>query len=245
MSRRRFYIPPGSIRDGAAVLPSDQAHHLRDVLRIRSGEVVEIFDGSGDGYAGDVEFRDSEVRVCRLQKLVSWESPISLVLAVALIKSAKFELVLQKATELGVEEILPLNTRWSDIRIPDAKIPARLDRWNRIVRESSKQCRRFSSPRIHPPRDFEEFLKSEEFSAFPKFLFYEKSGNPWRPDRETLSGKVLLCIGPEGGWEDQEIVLAEAADCRIVSLGPRTLRAETASIAALSILQHHISLADR
>jgi 16S rRNA (uracil1498-N3)-methyltransferase len=242
MNRRRFYIPPDSIRDGIAFLPSDQAHHLRDVLRIRSGEEVEVFDGSGNGYAGAVAFQGSEVRVCRLQKLSSRESAISLILAVALIKSAKFELVLQKATELGVDEILPLNTLQSDIRIPEAKIPARIDRWNRIVLEASKQCRRFSSPRIHTPCDFGDFLKSAEFSGFPRYLFYEKSRSPWRPDPEMCAGKLVLCIGPEGGWEDREVELAGEAGCQVVSLGPWTLRAETASIAAVSILQHQIWL---
>jgi len=242
MNRRRFYIPPDFIRDGIAFLPSDQAHHLRDVLRIRSGEEVEVFDGSGNGYAGAVEFQGSEVRVCRLQKLSSQESAISLILAVALIKSAKFELVLQKATELGVDEILPLNTLLGDIRIPEAKIPARIDRWNRIVLEASKQCRRFSSPRIHAPCDFGDFLKSGEFSGFPRYLFYEKSRNPWRPDPGMRAGKLVLCVGPEGGWEDREVELAGEAGCQVVSLGPWTLRAETASIAAVSILQHQIWL---
>lgn len=242
MSRRRFYILPDSIRDEVAVLPADQAHHLRDVVRIRPGEEVEIFDGSGHGYVGVVEFQDSEVRVCRLQQLSSQESPISLILAVALIKSTKFELVVQKATELGVDEILPLNTRLSDIQIPDAKIPARMDRWTRIAKEAAKQCRRFASPRIHPPCDFENFLKSAEFSDFPRFLFYEKAQNPWQLDPGRISGKLALCIGPEGGWQDREIELAGEADCQIVSLGPWTLRAETASIAAVSILQHHICL---
>jgi 16S rRNA (uracil1498-N3)-methyltransferase len=242
MSRRRFYIPPDSIREEASVLSSDQAHHLRDVLRIRPGEEVEIFDGLGHGYAGVVEFQDSEVRVCRLRPLSSRESPISLILAAALIKSAKFELVLQKATELGVDEILPLNTRLSDIQIPEAKIPARMDRWNRIAEEAAKQCGRFASPRIHPPCNFEDFLKSAEFSSFPRLLFYEKARNPWQLDPGILSGKLVLCIGPEGGWQDHEIALAGEAGCRIVSLGPWTLRAETASIAAVSILQHHISL---
>lgn len=242
MNRRRFYISPDSIRDEVAILPPDQAHHLRDVLRIRSGEEVEVFDGSGNGYAGVVELQDSKVRVCGLKRLSSQEWPVSLILAAALIKSAKFELVLQKATELGVDEILPLNTRLSDIRIPDAKIPARLERWKRIIQEASKQCRRHASPHIHSPCDFENFLKSADFSSFPRFLFYEKAQKLWRPDPETFSRKLVLCIGPEGGWEDREIELARAADCQIVSLGPWTLRAETASIAAISILQHQICL---
>ena len=242
MALRRFYIPPESIHDGVAQLPGDQMHHLRDVLRIQAGEEVEIFDGAGNGYSGDVEFRGSEIFICGLKSLPSQASPIRLILAEALIKPAKFEWVLEKATELGVDEILPLKTRFSDIRIPEDKIADRLNRWDRIVKEASKQCRRFASPRVHPPVRFEDFLAVEEFSACSRILFYEKSQDPWRPGSGIMPGSVVLCVGPEGGWQDREIDLAAKAGCKIVGLGPWILRAETAAIAAIAILQHHIQM---
>jgi 16S rRNA (uracil1498-N3)-methyltransferase len=242
MALRRFYIPPESIQDDAAQLPADQVHHLRDVLRIQPDDTVEIFDGAGNGYSGDVEFRGAEVFICRLKSLPSQSSPIRLILAGALIKPAKFEWVLEKATELGVDEILPLKTRFSDIRIPDDKIADRLNRWDRIVKEASKQCRRFASPRVHPPRNFEDFLAAEEFLNCKRILFYEKSPNLWQPDSEIIQGNVVLCVGPEGGWEDREIELAAKSGCKIVGLGSLILRAETAAIAAIAILQHHIQL---
>lgn len=245
MALRRFYIPPESIQEGVAVLPAGQAHHLRDVLRIRAGEAVEIFDGVGKGYAGEVAFRGPDVLVCGLQILPAVSSPVRLVLVAALIKSAKFEWILQKATELGVDAILPLNTELSDIRIPDAKIRDRADRWDRIVKESSKQCRRFASPSVLLPMDFEDFLRADEYSPYTRFLFYEKSRDPWQPEGGTLSGSIALCIGPEGGWTEREIECAQQAGCRILSLGPWTLRAETAAIAAVAILQHQIYLPGR
>ena len=151
MTRRRFYVPRESIQNGIACLPPDQSHHLRDVLRIGAGEIVEVFDGEGNGYVGEVSLKESDVSIEHLRQLPSHESPVSLILAVSLIKSAKFEWILQKATELGVHEIIPVKAHRSDIQIPQDKINKRCERWDRIVREASKQCGRFSAPRVRPP----------------------------------------------------------------------------------------------
>jgi 16S rRNA (uracil1498-N3)-methyltransferase len=242
MSRRRFYVPRDSVHDGIAVLPPDQAHHLRDVLRMGTGEIVEIFDGAGNGYIGEVDFQDARVYIRGLQSIPSEESSVRLILASALIKSAKFEWILQKATELGIYEIIPLKTRLSEIDIPGGKVALRLERWDRIVREASKQCRRFAAPRVHAPRSFHDLLSNAELSSFPRFLFHENAPDLWRPDPGMISDRVVLCIGPEGGWDDIEIEQAKQAGYRIFSLGPRILRAETAAIAAVSIMQHHINL---
>ncbi len=242
MSRRRFYVPGDSIRDGIASLPSDQVHHLRDVLRIGTGEVVEIFDGAGSGYVGEVDIRDSIAYIRNLKRIPSEEPQVRLILAAALIKSAKFEWILQKATELGIHEIIPLKTCLSEIELHGSKIALRLDRWDRIVREAAKQCRRFAAPRVHAPQTFKDFLSIKELSPCAKFLFYEKAPVPWRLDPCALPEQVVLCVGPEGGWETSEIEQARAADYKIFSLGPWTLRAETAAIAAISIIQHQINL---
>jgi 16S rRNA (uracil1498-N3)-methyltransferase len=240
MARRRFFVPRDSIRNGIAILPVDQAHHLRRVLRIGNGEIVEIFDGHGGGYAGEVELHGSEVCIRGLQNLPGREPSLRLVLAAALIKAAKFEWMLEKATELGVAEIIPLNTRWSDLRIPADKIAGRLERWDRIVKEASKQSRRFTAPRLHAPVNFPDFLSAEPFAACVRFLFYEKAEELWQPDSAMLSNGVALCIGPEGGWDESEIEKAKNAGCKVFGLGPGILRAETAAIAALSIIQHHL-----
>jgi 16S rRNA (uracil1498-N3)-methyltransferase len=242
MSRRRFYVPRNSIQEETACLPSDQAHHLRDVLRIGSGEIVEIFDGAGKGYVGEVDLTDSAVYVRRLQSIPTEEPRVRLVLAAALIKSSKFEWILQKATELGIHEIIPLKTRFSEIEIPSSKVTLRLDRWDRIIREASKQCRRSSAPRMHAPRAFADFLSADDFSSCSRFLFYEKASDPWRPEQSVLSERAVVCVGPEGGWDSGEIERAREAGWQVCSLGPWVLRAETAAIAAVSIIQHHINL---
>ncbi|MEJ2245483.1 MAG: RsmE family RNA methyltransferase [Acidobacteriota bacterium] len=242
MTRRRFYVPRESIEDGIARLPQDQSHHLRDVLRIGAGEVVEVFDGEGDGYIGDVAIHGSCVLIQNLRQLPPQETRVGLILAVSLIKSAKFEWILQKATELGVHEVIPVETNRSNIRITRNKLPSRLERWNRIVQEASKQCGRFSAPRVRQPLDYGKMLQCEDFSGFTKILFYEKAAELWTPDTRTLSGGVVLCIGPEGGWNTRETEQAACSGWNVYSLGPLTLRAETAAIAAVSIIQYHINL---
>lgn len=242
MTRRRFYVPRESIQNGKACLPPDQSHHLRDVLRIGAGEIVEVFDGEGKGYIGEVSLNESDVFIQCLQQLPSNESLVPLILAISLIKTARFEWTLQKATELGVHEIVPVKTRRSDIQIPQNKIEQRCERWNRIVREASKQCGRFSAPSVRPPLDYVDMLHCEDYSSSTKLLFYENAEELWRPERKALSDGVVLCIGPEGGWDDGEIEQADSAGWRTFSLGPSILRAETAAIAAVSIIQYHINL---
>lgn len=245
MSRRRFFVPQDAIRDGIANLPPDQAHHLRDVLRLGSGEIVEIFDGAGRGYVGEVDLTGSGISVRNLQSVASKSIQTRLILATALIKPAKFEWTLQKATELGVHEIIPLRTRLSNIEIADGKIPFRLERWDRIVKEAAKQSRRLDTPRIHAPKPFHDFLAVQKSSSCARFLFYEQAADLWRPVQGSRYEEIVLCIGPEGGWEASEIEQARTAGFEIFSLGPWTLRAETAAVAAVSIIQYQIHLLNR
>jgi 16S rRNA (uracil1498-N3)-methyltransferase len=240
MTPRRFYVPADSIRDGIAYLSSSQAHHLRHVLRLGTGDIVEVFDGEGQGYLGEVEVQGSQVVVRSLQPLSSERVSVRVILAAALIKSARFEWILQKATELGVHQIVPISTRLSDVRIPESKLGLRLQRWGRIVQEASKQSRRLVAPRLHKPIDFSDLLCSQEFSTCSKLLFYEKASNLWSPGDHPNSEEIMVCIGPEGGWESREIEQAQSSGVSVFGLGPWTLRAETAAIAALSILMHHL-----
>ena len=219
-----------------AELPREELHHLRQVLRLREGDEVEIFDGQGNGYSGKIEGGRTKTCIGSLQSLPSTrEAPIELVLALALAKASQFEWILQKATELGVWEFRPLLTHFCDVRIAESKIEARLERWQRIVREAAKQCGRFAVPRVCRPQRFVDFLPAADFASEARFIFYEKAAQVWKA--EPSRRRLLLCIGPEGGWERAEIDAAAQAQFRVFSLGPRILRAETAALAALAIVQ--------
>ena len=234
--RRRFFVPSEQIRDGVAFLPPDQAHHLRTVLRLKAGDSVEIFDGEGSGYSGRIEDRDADTVVVLLEKLTARQSSVWTALAPALIKADRFEWMLEKATELGVDEIRPLETRFADIRIPGTRLEARLERWRRIVRESSKQCRRLSIPIIHAPIPLRELSSLNEPRFTAKLFLHERAASPWVA-RHQAADRILVCTGPEGGWSEREVEEARQAGFDIIHLGPRILRAETAAIAALTIIQ--------
>ena len=240
MTPKRFFIPPELFDGKEARLTDAEARHLKNVLRIREGDSVEIFDGKGGGWSGIVEFRSGGVFVCGLTRIFNELPAVAgrLVLAQAIIKPARFEWALEKATELGVDEILPLYTARSEIRIAGEKISGRLARWDRITKEASKQSRRFDVPRLRPPLEFYDFLSSEEYSIQNKILFYEQSYNPWLPDRTKAAADTIILIGPEGGWTEDEIKFAEKSGCGVFSLGPCVLRSETAAIAALSIFRY-------
>lgn len=237
MSRRRFFILKDQIRDGAAVLAPEQAHHLRDVLRLSAGDEVEVFDGEGHAYSGRVKFLGKEIHIASLARLDSAAQPgTSFVLAAALIKLDRFEWMLQKGTELGVDQFLPLETHFCSVHIPASRLEARLERWRRILREASRQSRRHTVPKIQPPLAFDSLLASTEHGEYARFMFHERASG--RLNTVDLTSKnVLLCVGPEGGWDETETRAAEEAGFRIVSIGPRVLRAETAALAASAILQ--------
>ncbi len=237
MPLRRFFVPPGAIAGGSAVLPPDQAHHLIHVLRLKSGQEVEIFDGEGRAHIGKVELGESGVRIVGLRLSAEAEAAdaVSIVLAAALIKPDRFEWVIQKATELGVADIVPVETRFCSARVPEAKRADRLLRWRRIAEEASRQSCRNRVPRVHEIRTFRHFLSIDQFPAHAKYICYEKSTSPWKQD--CLVPAALLCVGPEGGWDTAEIEAAQETGYRIFGLGQRILRAETAALAALTLFQ--------
>jgi 16S rRNA (uracil1498-N3)-methyltransferase len=236
MTRRRFFAPPGAFNFSkrAVTLTSDEARHLREVLRLKPGDEVQVFDGAGKEFraivlqarreSAELELRD-EIRSARP------ESPLQLTLAVALLKGEKFDLVVQKGTELGVNRFIPLTTRYADIRLRDAADAAkRVGRWQRIALEAAKQCGRSVVPEITSPATFESSLKED------CVMFSERGGESLNTHLKVKS--VTAIIGSEGGWSDEELDHARAANVPIVTLGGRVLRAETAAITVAVLFQH-------
>ncbi len=240
MTLRRLHVPGDSILDGNAVLTRDQAHYLRHVLRLRSGDRVEVFDGAGAGYSGTVRFRGAEVRVEGLARLpVADEAQHPLVLAQALIKAERFEWILQKGTELGVDQFIPLETRYCSVRVRKDRIDCRIERWRRIVREAARQCCRFTVPEICPPTDLPGLLALRELSSYRGLFLYEGARGRWDGTVADAPGYVL-CVGPEGGWHPDESQAAADAGFSLFNLGPRILRAETAALAAVTLVRFRI-----
>jgi len=235
MARRRFYVPTQFISGQTAALPPEQAHHLRDVLRLGVGDMVEIFDGAGSEYAGTIEACGREVRVGKLTRLEPARDPVRrVVLAPALIKHDRFEWMLEKATELGVSEFVPLMTRYCGLRIPENRLEARLERWRRIVTGASRQSGGRHVPVVRNPVGFGAFLAGCGTVPLARYLLNEDSRQLLAPAPSQGAG-VLLCIGPEGGWDSAEVADAVAAGFADFSLGQSILRSETAAIAAAAM----------
>ncbi len=241
MTRRRFYVPAQSISADSAVLPPDQAHHLRDVLRLSVGDRVELFDGRGNSYTGVVTLASREVHVGSLERAVSPPGcQPRLTLAAALIKSDRVEWMLQKATELGADEFIPLATRFTNVRIPAQRLEGRLQRWRRIVAEASRQCGRQDVPDVLQPMEFARFLEMERPAGLARCIFFERAGCLLVPECAEPGG-ALLCIGPEGGWDQSEVDAAVSTGFQVFSLGQSILRSETAAIAAVALFRFHVA----
>jgi 16S rRNA (uracil1498-N3)-methyltransferase len=231
---RRFYAPQQNISGSRITLDVDETRHLRDVLRLKIGDAASVFDGGGNEFACMIESiqkKQSILNIVGLVEAPAAESPLDLTLAVSLLKGEKFDLVAQKAVELGVIMLVPIETVRSDARAGDGE--KRRDRWQKIALGATKQCGRSKLMQIAKPISFKEFANTTEK---PAYFFTERGGSPF--PKAVAEQKITAVIGPEGGWEDSEIDLARQCGFELVTLGRRILRAETAAISVAALLQH-------
>lgn len=248
MTRRRFYAPPSAFSPevDSVNLASDEACHLRDVLRLKSGDEVYVFDGAGKEFHCRIEEsrRDSaRLQIINEVEPARPESPLLFTLAVALLKGEKFDLVVQKATELGVARVVPVITKHADIRLRDESDAAkRVARWQRIALEAAKQSGRAVVPQVDGPIAFESLIQPANSDiAMSCLLFSEREGQSLHEAAKTLPAKlpgITALVGSEGGWANEELAASRDAGWVIVTLGGRTLRAETAGITVAALIQH-------
>jgi 16S rRNA (uracil1498-N3)-methyltransferase len=258
MSRRRFHAPPENFSDDGArvALSREETQHLAGALRLAVGEEVYVFDGEGreflcavtdDARRGAGRSATLEVRAA-VEPLCA-ESPLELTLCVALLKGEKFDLVVQKATELGVARVVPVETARADVRLSrgrgDAGASKRIERWRRIAVEAAKQSGRARVPEIDEPLSLTDLLTKDwpdgADAKSRRLIFAERGG---RSLVETViawgdrPARVAAMVGPEGGWEDTEINRATESGWETITLGGRVMRAETAGIVVSALLQH-------
>jgi len=246
--RRRFYAPPEAFaHDGArVVLSSEESRHLRDVLRLRAGDEAFVFDGEGREFACVVSGEGGRGRAAlevrgRVEPQRP-ESPLDLTLAVALLKGEKFDLVVQKATELGAWRVAPVLTKRADVRLRDGReAERRVVRWRRLALEAAKQSGRARVPVVAGPVAFDSLAAVAPRADELRALFAERGGvglDSLPVDVESGPAFVTALVGPEGGWDDEELELARGRGWAIITLGGRTLRAETAAVVVTALLQH-------
>jgi 16S rRNA (uracil1498-N3)-methyltransferase len=237
----RFFLP--NLQQ--PVLGAAEAHHALHVLRLKVGDTLNVFDGRGhEAQCAIAEISKDTVRLKVLARSATSALPFRITLAQAIPKKT-MDLIVQKATELGVASIVPLASERTLVKLDDDS--KKMDRWREIALESCKQCGNNWLPEIQPPRKLRDFL-----GALPNFDL--KLIASLQPDAKPLktilpgasalghpgASSVLVLIGPEGDFTPAEINLAKSAGCLPLSLGPLVLRAETAAIYTLSILHHEL-----
>ncbi len=241
MKPRRFKVNQEGIHGLEAFIDDrGEIRHIRQVLRLKVSDAVVLFDGEGQEYPAVISNLASNKISFKLfpgTSLYSAESPLKIILGVGLLKAAKFDWLIQKTTELGVAEIIPFSSEHVVPQWEGEKNHSRKLRWEKIVSEATKQCRRAMVPRIHFPCYFTEALNKEFEKTIKIFLWErEKTGTLEDAFREPASS-IYVLVGPEGGFSEQEALRAQQAGFRPIRLGPRVLRAETAGVAIVCLLQ--------
>lgn len=241
MTLRRFYIAPEMVHRAQPEINGSDAGHICRVLRLSAGDVVELFDGTCKGYrARIVSASPDQVRFA-IEETVALlsESSVQITLAQGMLKDRKMDTQIRQLTELGIDCWMPFYAHRS-IPVPGRKsLRTRLDRWEKIALEAVKQCRRGDIPRIAPAIDLNAILAaSGEYDL--KVIFWEDV--PLALDLPGIGSRppqrIMVVVGPEGGFEPGEVERTQAHGFTTAGLGPRILRAETAALAACTLVQY-------
>ena len=238
MSSPRVYHPQHLQVGRDVTLDRAASHHLARVLRVAAGDGVVLFDGAGGDYRGVVRSNDRDaVRVrCESHDPVERESPLDVGLAQVISSGDRMEFTIQKAVELGVRWIQPLTARRGKVRLKDERAARRTQHWQRIVIAACEQCGRNCVPPVHPIMDLTQWLGALREDRALR-LILDPSAKQALSDLEVAGVPVTLLAGGESGFAHEDIEAAKLSRFTPVRLGPRTLRTETAGLAALAALQ--------
>ena len=242
---QHFFVSPEQVKEEKIYVEGGDVNHMKNVLRMKLHEKAEISDGESRTYLCEVEAYEEDVAVLHiLEEMEADTEPASkLYLFQGLPKSDKMELIVQKAVELGVYQVIPVAMKRSVVRLDDKKAAKKADRWNSIAESAAKQAGRSRIPEVTMPLSYNEALKmAEELDV--TLLPYELAGG-MEVTREVIrqikSGQsVGIFIGPEGGFEPEEVDAAVSMGAKVITLGRRILRTETAGLATLAVLMFEL-----
>ena len=239
----RFYVP---FHAGLKNLwiDSSESHHIIHVKRLKIGDSIIVFNGTGDEFEAKIEdIEDNRVNVrINQQKTISKENIVEINVAFAIPKGKRSHLLVQKCTELGVHKLIPINYARSVVKLKD-DCSVKIEKWQKIAIEASKQCGRNTITEIGNIVDFDNILNTSDSYDLPLFACSQSDSDNLKNtlQEHPKPNNILSFIGPEGGFTTNEIEMAKRAGCKFVSLGSQILRVETAAIAVSAILSYHYS----
>lgn len=240
-----FFVTPEQVQGQQICIEGSDVNHIKNVLRMKVGEELHISDGNNKKYLCAIEgMQADQVQVSILEELqTDTELPSKIYLFQGLPKSDKMELIVQKAVELGVHEIIPVATKRAVVKLDEKKAAKKVERWNSIAEGGAKQSGRNRIPRVASVMRFQDAVeKAKELDV--ALIPYELAEG-MQETKRIIEGiqpgqSIAVFIGPEGGFEVEEVTLAMDSGIQPVTLGKRILRTETAGLTALSILMYHL-----
>ena len=221
--------------DGSEIeLDARANHYVRQVLRLRSGQSLTLFNGDGKDFAAELTACDRHSCRAYITEVLGTERPptLTLHLGMGISRGERMDFAIQKSVELGVERITPLHTARGGVRLPAARLAKRLDHWRGIIINACEQCGRKRIPRLDEPQELAAWL-----DAYPGGVLLDPSADRSLPELPPPQETLTLLVGPEGGLDDREHAMAKHARFNAVRLGPRVLRTETAPLAAIAAIQ--------
>src|SRR6266481_747851 len=245
----RFYISPENWSPDALALTGSEAHHARDVLRMKRRDKLVLFNGRGREITAEIVDLGDEIRLRKLHEAETPPLQCRIVLAQAIPKGKNMDLIMQKAVEIGAAEIAPIISDRTIVQIDSESAAQKQSKWQQIAVEAAKQCGQNWLPRVHAPRKLLELFSAAAAESFDlqligslqpgarhlKQVLADYSNEHQHPPRS-----VLMLVGPEGDFTPAELALARRNGCQPITLGPIILRVETAAIYCLSVLSYEL-----
>jgi len=241
----KFFVPKKNIDGNNAIIDGEDVKHIYRVLRLQIGDKVSVNNSEGKEYIGEITSIDKkEVNINLLEEnAINNESPVEVYLFQGLPKSTKMDLIVQKNTELGIKAITPIITKRVEVK-SELKDLKKVDRWNKIALEASKQSKRSLVPQINAPMEFELLLDQLKHMDLVVVPYENQEGYGIKKLIQNIEinkiNKVAIVIGPEGGFEEDEIIKLKEIGAEVVTLGPRILRTETAGFVCLSLIMYEL-----